>query len=137
MLQSGLSSQVVDNEPLARFLTSSSHYNEQGVKPGAFLPNPHDNQTSVFRHGPEPVETLWNIGDSVVGQSGRTLHGAAFISAEDVRAAELEVISEEPPPRHANITNWPSYDVPSFAKAAQKEISLILASKSAMLKRQA
>lgn len=129
-LPSGLPENVADNETLARFLTSSSHYNTVGVKPGAFLPNPQDRQTSVFRHGQSPEDSLWKIGEAVTHQSGRSLHGAAFILAGDVRAAELEVLSEEPPPRHANLMNWPSYYVPALEKALHKEIALVLAEKA-------
>jgi len=129
-LPSGLPEHIDDTESLARFLTSSGHYNSLGVKPAAFLPNPVDNQTSVFRHGPEPDNCLWDTGKSVVKESGKNLHGAAFVSAGDIRAVELDVLSKEPPPRHANLTNWPSSDVSDFAKAAQKEIALVLAEKA-------
>lgn len=66
MLASGLPEIVADDEDLARFLTSSSQFNTQMAKPAAFLPSTSDRETSVFRHGREPRETLWAIGDKHV-----------------------------------------------------------------------
>jgi len=126
-LPSGLPSLVEDGEPLARFMTSSSHFNSSGVRSVAFLLNPKDGNTSVFRHGRTPEQHLWDIGDQIVQASSRRVHGAAFLRAADVRAAELEVLSDEPPDRHANISDWPCYrSDPALEKAARKEIALIL-----------
>jgi hypothetical protein len=126
-LPSGLPEQVEDEESLARFLTSSGHFNASGVKPAAFLPNPVDGKTSVFRHGAEPRKVLEAIGRAEVAQ-GRSLHGAGIISAGSVRAAHLEVEAVEPPPRHADVTGWPWHKGDrEFAKAEQKEIALVLA----------
>jgi hypothetical protein len=58
MLASGLPEIVADDEDLARFLTSSNHFNVRMVKPAAFLPS-SDDETSVFRHGAEPRADLW------------------------------------------------------------------------------
>lgn len=129
-LPSGLTEYVDDRETLARFLTQSSHYNSFGAKHNAFLPNPKDNLTSVSRHEESPEDSLWRIGESVVAKSGKRLHGAAFISAADVRATKLDVVSEEPPDLHANLSNWPILDDPDMAKAAHKELALLLAEKA-------
>ncbi len=91
MLASGLPELVADDEDLARFLTSSSQFNAQGAKPLAFLPSANHRETSVFRHGSEPRDALWAIGDEHVAKT-RTLHGAAIVKAGDVRAAQLEVV---------------------------------------------
>ncbi len=130
ILPSGLPEYVDERETLARFLTQSSHYNSFGVKPNAFLPNPKNNLTSVARHDQSPEDALWRIGESVVAPSGKRLHGAAFVTAADVRAVNLEVISEEPPLRHANLTNWSKSDDPDVARAAYKEIAFVLAEKA-------
>lgn len=106
-LPSGLPEHVANEEPLARFLTSSSHYNASVVKPSAFLPNPRDGKTSVFRHDAEPRAALEAIGRNEVAQD-RSLHGAAIITAAEVRAAKLEVTAAEPPSRHADIEGWQS-----------------------------
>src|SRR6266852_6102408 len=96
MLASGLPDSVADDEDLARFLTSSSQFNVQMAKPAAFLPSPTDRETSVFRHGSEPPEALWAIGDEYAA-GNRTLHGAAIVKARDVKAAQRDVIADEPP----------------------------------------
>lgn len=124
-LPSGLPEQVSDNEDLARFLTSSGHFNSTSIRPNAFLPNPKDGETSVFRHGAKPVKELWKIGNSAITNS--TLHGAAIIKAKEVRRAGLEVFSAEPPPRHAAIRKWPMESDPVLMKARHKEIALVLA----------
>lgn len=125
-LPSGLPELVFDDEDLARFLTSSGHFNSTSIRPNAFLPNPKDGETSVFRHGAKPVKELWKIGNSVITNS--TLHGAAMIKAKEVRRAGLEIISAEPPPRHAAIRRWPMESDPNLMKARHKEIALLLAS---------
>lgn len=124
MLPSGLAEIVGDEEDLARFLTSSSQFNTLGAKPSAFLPSPKVRATSVFRHGAEPRDSLWRVArEHLVGV--RTLHGAAIVKAKYVRAAQLTVVAQEPPPRHANISGWPwSETDPEMAKAEQRERAL-------------
>lgn len=135
MLASGLPDLVGDDEDLARFLTSSSQFNAQMAKPAAFLPSAKDRETSVFRHGSEPRAALWAIGDKYAA-GNRTLHGAAIVKAGDVRATLLEVIAEEPPPRHAAIRGWPWLDDdPELQKAQQKERAVLVASKAMLLQR--
>ena len=125
-LPSGLPEAVAGDEELARFLTSSSQLNATMVKPAAFLPSPRDGNTSVFRHGRNPQHALWQIGaENIVG---RTLHGAAIVKARYVREARLDVVSQEPPPRHANITGWPSLaSDPEMEKAARKVCAAVIA----------
>lgn len=130
ILPSGLPEHVADEEDLARFLTSSGHYNASAVKPSAFMPNPKNGETSVFRHGVDPIESLKQIGEEEVGAE-RRVHGAAILRAGAVRAAKLEVRAGEPPPRHADIVNWPwDANDPDFGKAAQKELAALIALKS-------
>jgi hypothetical protein len=135
MLASGLPDIVADGEDLARFLTSSRQFNAQMAKPAAFLPSASDHETSVFRHGSEPRDALWVIGAEHVAKE-RTLHGAAIVKAHDVRAAQLDVIAAEPPPRHAAIGGWPWLDDdPELQKAQQKERAALVASKAVLLRR--
>jgi hypothetical protein len=134
MLASGLPEQVGDDEDLARFLTSSRQFNAQMVMPSAFLPSPRDHETSVFRHGSEPRDTLWALGDEYVAGS-RTIHGAAIVKVSDVRETLLEVVAHEPPPRHAAIRGWPRNDDPDLQKARQKERAVQVASKAMLLRR--
>jgi hypothetical protein len=127
MLPSGLREWVDDDEDLARFLVQSSHFNSTSVKPSAFLPSPKDRETSVSRHGPEPLERLWACG--LVAAGGRGLYGAAIVKTASVRAAQLEVSPDEPPERHAVIRGWPWHESdPELQKAQQKQRALLLAS---------
>jgi hypothetical protein len=109
ILPSGLPEQIDDSEDLSRFLTSSNDFvpTKGIVKPKVFMPR--NLETSVFRHGATPAESLWQIA-SVEIPPERTVHGAGIVNAEVVRKAELEVIADENPPngpRHANIVGWP------------------------------
>ena len=127
MLPSGLLETIADDEELARFLTQSNQFNTIMVKPVAFLPNPKDRETSVSRHGREPLKPLWEMG--LVAAGTRTLYGAAIFKARDVKTAQLEVHSKEPPPRHAVIVGWPWIDSdPDLQRAQQKERAVVLAS---------
>lgn len=131
-LPSGLPEHVADDEDIARFLTSSGHYNSSAVKPAAFMPNPQNGETSVFRHGAAPLDALKKIAQAEVGAE-RHIHGAAIVKAGVVRAAKLEVRAKEPPPRHADIIDWPwSKDDPVFGKAEQKELAALIAQKAGM-----
>lgn len=127
VLQSGLPEQIDDEEDLARFLTQRSQFNSKMAKPAAFLPNPQDHETSASRHGPAPITELWSIGLLAAGE--RSLYGAAVFTARTVRSAELQVIADEPPPRHAAIRGWPWIAAdPELQKAKQKELAALLAS---------
>jgi hypothetical protein len=126
-LPSGLPDQVADEEDVARFLTSSGHFNATAVKPAAFMPNPKNGGTSVFRHGAEPLTDLISIGEKEVG-GARPVHGAAIIKADTVRKASLELRAGEPPPLHADIIGWPwRLEDLEFGKAEQKLIAALLA----------
>jgi hypothetical protein len=131
LLPSGLSDIVADDEDLARFLTQSSHARGGKPRAAAFLPNPEDRESSVSRHGPEPPDRLWELGKAAAG--ARKLHGAAIIKASSVRAAKLDVLASEPPPRHASIRGWPWPDDNDLRRAQQKERALILASRTTYL----
>lgn len=132
-LPSGLHKSVDDDEPLARFLTQSSHYTSNGVKASAFLPNPKDGETSVFRHGAEPLAELWQLATSEA-LGGRVLHGAGIVPTSRVRVIGLEVVSSEPPQLHAIICGWEWSDTdPERARAQRKEKALKIASAAQLL----
>jgi hypothetical protein len=133
MLESGLPEIVGGDEDLARFLTSSSHFNTGGVKAPAFLPSPNDRETSVFRHGGEPQEALWAIADQHLAV--RRIYGAAIVKVQHVRDCQLDVIASEPPLRHAAMRSWPWLDDPELQKAQQKERAAQIASKSSLVLR--
>jgi hypothetical protein len=99
------------------------------------LPSPRGRETSVFRHGGEPRAALWALGNQHVA-GDRTIHGVAIVKAQDVRAAQLDVIAQEPPPRHAAIRGWPWLDDDAdLQKAQQKERAALVASKALLLRR--
>ena len=126
---------VADDEDLARFLTSSGQFNSTMVKHSAFLPNPKDHATSVFRHGASPVDALWRIGLEHAAV-GRTLHGAAICKTRHVRSAKLEVQANEPPPLHADIVGWPVQPAdPEMEKAQQKELAILVAQYAQLVRR--
>lgn len=136
-LSSGLSPDVADSEPLARFLRSSKLFSAQKkiVKPAAFLPNPRDGKTSVFRHPGAPAAELWALGCRKLGEDAR-IHGAGIVRARDARVEGLEVAASEPPPRHANIEGWPTDGDPELQKAARKEAAIALAARAKLLLRE-
>jgi len=134
ILASGLPEQVADEEDLARYLTRSNQFSSQHqlAKPAAFLPNPKDQETSVFRHGENPAAGLWALGQHAVGEW--KLYGAAIFKAHVARSVQLEVASDEPPPRHAAVRRWPwlEHD-PGLQKARQVEMAAVIASSARLL----
>lgn len=129
-LVSGLPESVGSDEDLARFLTQSSHFKAGQVQPSAFLPHKGSRNTSVSRHGREPVEVLELLGRAAAGE--RKLYGAAMFKAFHPRSTGLTVEADEPPERHAVVGGWPWItDDPEQEKAQQKEKALVLASAAA------
>jgi hypothetical protein len=134
-LPSGLPDEVSGDEDVTRFLTSSSYFSAVMVKPPAFLPNPANGETSVFRHSGVPRQELWQIADAHIGTK-RPVHGAAIVKVRHIRSASLEVKAHEPPPRHANIVDWPmSGSDPEFTKAQQKERAALIAQYAELVRR--
>jgi hypothetical protein len=126
-LPSGLPETLQDGEPVARFLTQSGHFSKTSVDPGAFLPGKRDRETSVSRHGREPIEALRSLGLAAAGE--RKLYGAAIVTGRNVREASLQITPDEPPERHAVIRGWPWLENDlQLQKAQQKERAIILAS---------
>jgi hypothetical protein len=117
--------QVRSNEPIARFLFSKNHFSRvnERVKPVAFIPHP-DIETSVFRIEDFSESQLREIAKSVGGEHepARTPLAHAEVEVRVVRNAGLDVIPDEPPPRHAEIVDWPRGD-----KSQQLEIAKIIA----------
>src|SRR5260370_18744747 len=132
MLESGLSEVVADEELLARFILSEGQYNSKGAKLHAFMPKPEARETSVCRHNGQPLNELWDWGQNHASLVvGRRIYGVAFIIAQKIRAAELDVFADEPPPKHAAIRNWPWTEPDhDLRKARHRHIAAILASAS-------
>lgn len=126
-LVSGLPERVGDGEEIARFLTQRGHFKQQQVSPSAFLPSSQSRETSVSRHGRDPLEALLSLGLAAAG--ARNLYGAALLKAGAIRAASLEIVADEPPERHAVIRRWPWLDNDAREqRALQLQHALMLAS---------
>jgi hypothetical protein len=124
--------QIGRDEPLARFIFSRSHFSpaKKVVKAPAFIPDPDDLQTSVFRIHELGEGQIRDIGADV----GRTQNPPRSPRARgeiEVRAVinvglnvgvGLDVIPDKPPARHAEIVGWPRDDKPR-----QLEIAKLLA----------
>jgi hypothetical protein len=135
VLPSGLPEHVADDEQLARFLTSDSQFSRELAKPSGFMPGPMDGTTSVFRQASEPARLLWETADREIGPARRA-KAAALLTAAHVRQATLQVVASEPPPRHADITNWPQVaNDPDATRAQRKELALLLSQASALFRR--
>ncbi|HXI13804.1 MAG TPA: hypothetical protein VNM92_14345 [Thermoanaerobaculia bacterium] len=93
----------------------------------------NDEATSVFRHGAEPREDLWRIARELFGPDAR-IYGAAVCKVRCIREQRLEVVADEPPPRHANIIGWPMNVDPEMQRAQQKELALVIASRSTLMR---
>lgn len=129
---SQLPAEVADSESLSRFLTQRNHYNRQGPKASAFLPNPKTKNTSVFRIGRDDAAVRQAWDNNASGE--RSLRGYAVVVAGDVRSLELEVEADDIPPGHANIENWPWFDDdPALQKAKQKELAMGIASEATLV----
>lgn len=94
------------------------------IQPEAFEPPRISNDLSVYRISdlkPGPDErSIWFIGKFVErerqrGKNPSNLYGRADLLVSQVRDVNLDVIPFEPPPRHANIENFPSSN-PDFER---------------------
>lgn len=119
---------ILPEEKLARFIFSSSHFSSQNfrVKHNAFLPT-SAGEASVSRISDLPEPDIWPIGSVIATQRGQTLYARGDLLAHDVRQVQLDVTPAEPPPRHANIVNWPT------DKSAQKLRAMELAEKAKLV----
>jgi hypothetical protein len=126
-LLSNLPEIVGDAEDIARFLTQSNQFSKAKrlVKLVAFLPNPKNREKSVLRHGADDLGGLWKIGAEQM--NGVTIHGAAIVKAQFIRAAQLDVVAAEPPLRHANIVGWPSYPDPEWERSRHMAMAASIA----------
>ena len=105
-----LSSEVVDDETLARFVLFKRHFrsSDQTVKPDAFIPHPRTD-LSVTRHKGISERELWRIGRAVASERQKTLFGRADTHARNIRDQGLDVESSpiQRNKNHADVINWP------------------------------
>lgn len=133
MLESGLPELVDDSEVVVRFLFQRSGFSAERVKPSAFMPNPNDNKKSVYRIDADPEIVLATHASSPLVE--KKLKAAAAVLTIDIRKASLDVASQEPPLRHANIEGWfVDNNDPERTKAKQMEAAIIIADKATLIR---
>lgn len=118
---------VEEIETLSRFIFQTNQYrpSNKTVRHTAFLPNPNNGETSVYRTSDINDEEIWSIGDrEVAPKREKPVLGRADIIADVVMSQHLEIIPSESPERHANITEWP------YERSEQKLIALELAAEA-------
>jgi len=99
------------DELTARYLHQRDHFAPVSgrVKPRAFHPAPKDHKTSVFRISGLSENEIWRFGEVYVAAVvERKILARAEVSVGQVDGIGLRVETDEPPPRHANITGWAS-----------------------------
>ena len=104
---------VSPGEKLTRFIRYSNQFShvKGEVRYRAFIPPKNSINLSVFRISLPPElsnNAVWKIGLDYVEREGIPIKARADLFVSDVAANNLEVISDEPPPRHANITPFPA-----------------------------
>jgi hypothetical protein len=118
---------VEDTEILSRYVLQSRHYRDDKTpRPELFMPHPHQD-LSVTRHRDATEDELWEVGNNVAQQIGKTFYGRFDIQTKDCQIETLKVEAKpvKGNPNHADITGW------SSSKPEQKALALkIAASKS-------
>ena len=102
------------------------------VKPDAFLPHKKSIDVSVFRIS-ELTDSeelsrneIWEIGRKYVQTEERPIKARADLSTTVVYENNLEVVPDEPPQRHANITPFPAEKSPTDRKARRSIASKLI-----------
>ena len=112
-LPSGLPIEVMDAEPLARFIRQRSLYKPSTLqaKGDLFMPPRGATMLSVSRVGNLSNGAINELGTRVVQQAGNTLKGWCILEAGRVRAIrKFGVEADEPDDQHfyhAHITDFP------------------------------
>lgn len=102
---------VTSEEILTRYILEKAHFSVDNnrVKYSAFLPNPTNGETSVFRISGVSERDVWGMGTEYVAKEReKTLKARGDVIAIKVLNKKLNVTPDtETHPRHANITGWP------------------------------
>ena len=104
-------SDVVEDEPLARFIFDRKHYTSQNkAKPAAFMPHPKHQDLSVFRTIHASNDLIVHLGESYVEpQRKKKILAWAILSSTIPLKHGLKLNPDgKPHKRHLNIENWPS-----------------------------
>ncbi|WP_323222449.1 hypothetical protein [Spirulina sp. 06S082] len=94
------------------------------------MPHPHQD-LSVTRHRETTEAEIWQVGDDVATQTGKTLYGRFDIQAKDCQIESLTIKAKpvENNHNHADITGW------SSSKPEQKALALKIAAAPSITKR--
>lgn len=98
------------NEVVSRYILSKNHFRstDHSVKHHAFEPPKHNKSLSVFRIQGLPEDHVWQLGFiHVATPQNRNLHARADVAVRVITRLNLRILPKEPPPRHANIIDWP------------------------------
>ena len=123
---------ITQSEVLSRFIMQANWYrlSDNRVRYAAFMPNPKNGETSVYRISGISDREVWEIGDREVGlKRDKPILGRADIGASFIIMKGLNVVPSEPPVRHANIVGWPE------EKSEQRLVALELAAEAIFYKR--
>jgi len=123
---------VTPCEVLSRFIMQTNWYrlSDNRVRYAAFMPNPKNGETSVYRISGISGREVWEIGDRKVGpKRDKPILGRADIGASFVITRGLNVVPSEPPIRHANIIGWPEQ------KSEQRLVAIELAAEAIFYKK--
>lgn len=131
---------VSPGEVLTRFIRYNSHFSvvTNRVKPDAFLPHRKHIDVSVFciselnDNAELSKNEVWQIGWEYVQTEERPIKARANLLAAVVYENNLEVVSDEPPQKHANITPFPAENSPTDRKA-RRAIAIKLADASKLV----
>ena len=123
---------ITPSEVLSRFIMQTDWYrlSDNCVRYAAFIPNPKNGETSVYRISGISDREVWEIGDREVGlKRDKPILGRADIGAFFVITKGLNVVPSEPPIRHANIIGWPEQ------KSEQRLVAIELAAEAIFYKK--
>jgi hypothetical protein len=121
---------IRDGEPLARYVLSDSwlykDHRAGTLRPNAWMPHPkvelsvfrtegwtetqvveQGHQVAKEREAKHRKKILSECREYPEGKKTFRYHGRGEIIAKDVRLSGLDLLPKEPPPRHADMVNWP------------------------------
>ena len=117
-----LDSIIQDDEPLARYIFSKSHFSKDRIKLQAFMPS--NGTVSVIRHKGCSEDCILKIGCKIESRREHSLKIVCSILTRVVRSVNgLDVkpdTSKDQHRRHANIINFTKYDDAKIRKSAKK-----------------
>lgn len=104
-----LPDRVDQQERLTRFLKTKRHFKRAALRVAkeAFMPKTGETELSVFRTSNLSDDEVWEIGESIIRNTERTVYGGANLIAVSVLGLGLGLRADKEPSRHASITGFP------------------------------